>query len=151
MTESARSSHLAEKKILLCQCRTEEMWLSSYSNKKNSDFRWWHSLSQKWEIPLTKIVKEISGHINRSTVSVMWEGIVFCLALITPYVEYLAWFLVSLQIGVGLTLVNITSLVSLNGFPSHLKIISELCSMGLPNLSAPPSTTSFPTTVSLSP
>lgn len=94
-----------------------------------------------------KIAKKISGHINRSTVSVMWEGIVG-LALITPYLEYLVWFLVTLQREVGLTPVNITSLASLNGFPSYLKIISKLFCMALLNLSPPPSTNSFPTTVS---
>ena len=88
------------------------------------DFRRWHSLHQIWDIPPAKIVNESSGHINRSTVSVIWEVIVLCLALITSYLEYLVCVLVTLRIGMGVTLVNITSLTSLvsfNGFIIMLK------------------------------
>lgn len=88
------------------------------------DFRRWHSLSKKWDIRPEKIVNESSGHINRSIVSVIWEVIVLCLALITSYLEYLVCVLVTLRIGMGVTLVNITSLTSLvsfNGFIIMLK------------------------------
>lgn len=82
-TESIRSIHSAKKKknIILFQCRIGNMCLSSYSHKKSCDFKKWHTESKKGD-PLTKIVNKISGHINRSTVSIMWEVIVFCLALI---------------------------------------------------------------------
>ena len=67
------------------------------------------SKKKKWDIPLAKIVNESSGHINRSIVSIMWEVIVLCLALIIPY---LVCVLLTIQIVMGLHLFNIISLVS---------------------------------------
>lgn len=112
------------------------MCLSSYSHKKSCDFKKWHTESKKGD-PLTKIVNKISGHINRSTVSIMWEVRVFCLALITLSLPRVLCILVTLQIGVRITLVNFTSLVFINGFVITLKIISKFISMAFLYLSPP--------------
>ena len=99
------------------------------------------SKKKKWDIPLAKIVNESSGHINRSIVSIMWEVIVLCLALIIPY---LVCVLLTIQIVMGLHLFNIISLVSFDFIIIFTNLIQCL-SVTLLNLSPvlPSSTTSI--------
>lgn len=124
MKESSSSNHSVRK----TSCFTVE-WRSGWTvpQIKKLGFQMkTQFVSKKWDIPLTKIVNESSGHINRSIVSIVWEVIVLCLALIISYLEYLVCVLVTIQIVMGLHLFNIISLVSFDSFviifTNHIQI-----------------------------